>query len=493
MHLGERRPLPHLIGVFLIAGVALAGSVGLPPQAPPTRPLVIYLEDGPYVVTPLERNGVGYLRLVELLGELALPYTDATATGLFTIRGRAATLTLSRDSGSVSVDQTPMELTEPVLNEDGRWLVPVEFVESALARATGIGFTTTPMRIIADNVKSTPLEMEAASTDGITRLIIRLDESSNVRVQQDRERNLVTLNIDRAPLTPQLEALTYRDGSVRSVSFDDSDGRSRVVVETTPQVANVRLVPSNENRTFLLEFVLAAAPVEAVTVAPAPATGASTPDGIETTRLAPLRVLVIDAGHGGLDSGTSRHGVLEKDVSLVLARRLGATLEDRLDATIILTRDRDRALDLEDRAVIANQSRADLLISLHVGLSRDETESGGTVFVMKSLQPAPRRGGLFVPWYEAHLVGREGSRLFAQTLVERLSAQIPEWPFRAREAPLGVLASVATSAVVVELGNANNEDDLMRLADAAFQNRLIDAIVASVQAVGVRPTLQGAE
>jgi N-acetylmuramoyl-L-alanine amidase len=198
-------------------------------------------------------------------------------------------------------------------------------------------------------------------------------------------------------------------------------------------------------------------------------------------------VLVLDPGHGGLDSGTRVHGVLEKDLTLVLALRLRATLQARLNATIILTREQDRALDIEDRSAIANQSRADLLISLHVGYSEDETESSGAVFVMKSPQstsPGPRNA-FFVPWYEAHLDSRDASLTFATTLRQRLSANVPEWPVAVREAPLAVLASVTSAAVVVELGNANNPADLARLATPTFQNRVIEAIVESVQAIGV--------
>lgn len=462
------------------------------PQAAGRNPIVVYLEDGPWVVTPLERDGTEYLPLIDLIRRLALPYTDATATSTLTIRGPIAILTLQADGG-LRIDDEPVELDRPVLNEDGRWLVPTEFLTRALGRATGFGFRVSPARIIAANVPSTTLGMEATAADGITRLTLHLGQSSNVRVQQDRDANRVTLSIDRAPLVPEAEQLDYRDGAVRSVSFEDNDGNPRVVVATTAEVAGVRLVPSDENRTFFLELVTASSPAAPVTVAPLPAEPPPATDRIESTRLDPVRVIVIDAGHGGLDTGTHVHGVFEKDVTLNLARRLQATLEDRLNATIILTRDQDRALDIDDRVAIANQSRADLLVSLHVGLSPDPTESGGSVFVMKPISQSSAPVGtslLFVPWFEAYRPGLGASRRLAATLVDRLSEQIPEWPFAVREAPLGILASATTASVAVELGNANNPDDLIRLADPGFQNRVIDAIVASMQTTGAE-TVRG--
>lgn len=473
--------------LLAILTLAALGAITLSfPQGTGRSPVVVYLEDGPWVVTPLERDGTDYLPLVDLIRRLALPYTDATASGTLTIRGPIATLTV-RTADGVRIDDEPAELDRPVLNEDGRWLVPTEFLTLALGRATGFGFRVSPARIIAANVPSTTLGMEATSSDGITRLTLRLGQSSNVRVQQDRNANRVTVSIDRAPLIPEAERLDYRDGAVRSVFFEDNDGNPRVVVATTPQVAGVRLVPSDENRTFFLELVTASAPAAPVTVAPPPAETPPATDRIESTRLDPLRVIVIDAGHGGLDAGTHVHGVLEKDITLNLARRLQATLEDRLNATIILTRNQDRALDIGDRVAIVNQSRADLLVSLHVGFSPDATESGGSVFIMKPIsQPSAPEGAslLFVPWFEAYRPGLGASRRLATTLVDRLSEQIPEWPFAVREAPLGILASATTASIAVELGNANNPDDLIRLADPGFQNRVIDAIVASVQTTG---------
>lgn len=464
------------------------------PQETPRAPVVVYLEDGPWVVTPLERDGTDYFPLVELVRRLALPYTDATATGTLTIRGPLSTLTI-RTADDVRIDDEPVELDRPVLNEDGRWLASAEFMTRALARTTGFGFRVSPTRIIAANVASTTLGMEAAAADGLTRLTLRLGQSSNVRVQQDRDANRVTLSIDRAPLVPEAEQLDYRDSAVRSVAFEDNDGNPRVVVATTPQVAGVRLVPTDENRTFYLELVTASAPEAPIRVAPPPLEPPLATDRIESTRLEPLRVIVIDAGHGGLDAGTHVHGVLEKDVTLNLARRLRATLEDRLNATIILTRDQDRALDIDDRVAIANQSRADLLVSLHVGFSPDASESGGSVFVMKPISQAPASAptSLFVPWYEAYRPGLAASRRLAATLVARLSEQIPEWPFAVREAPLGILASATTASVAVELGNANNPDDLTRLADSRFQNRIIDAIVGSIQTPGNAPVAQPAQ
>jgi N-acetylmuramoyl-L-alanine amidase len=107
---------------------------------------------------------------------------------------------------------------------------------------------------------------------------------------------------------------------------------------------------------------------------------ARTADG-ETSliRALGLRInrIVIDAGHGGHDSGTlGVDGIEEKDVVLDVALRLGRMLHDRLGAEIIYTRSDDTFIPLETRTAIANKAQADLFLSIHANSSSDETARG---------------------------------------------------------------------------------------------------------------------
>ncbi len=80
--------------------------------------------------------------------------------------------------------------------------------------------------------------------------------------------------------------------------------------------------------------------------------------------------IVVDAGHGGWDLGTvGKRGLLEKDLVLEIAQRLGKLLESRLGAEVILTRNADNYIPLDSRAEIANQSQADLFVSVHANYS----------------------------------------------------------------------------------------------------------------------------
>ena len=116
---------------------------------------------------------------------------------------------------------------------------------------------------------------------------------------------------------------------------------------------------------------------------------ASTPTGHEAeptslgdrslTRTLGLKIgrIVIDAGHGGHDTGTiGPDGLMEKDLVLDVALRLGRLLETRLGADVIYTRDDDTFIPLETRTAIANEHQADLFISIHANSSSDPSARG---------------------------------------------------------------------------------------------------------------------
>jgi len=87
--------------------------------------------------------------------------------------------------------------------------------------------------------------------------------------------------------------------------------------------------------------------------------------------------IVVDAGHGGHDTGTiAANGLTEKDLVLDVAQRLGRLLQTRMGAEVVYTRSDDSFVPLETRTAIANQEQADLFISIHANSSGDRTARG---------------------------------------------------------------------------------------------------------------------
>jgi len=141
-----------------------------------------------------------------------------------------------------------------------------------------------------------------------------------------------------------------------SVSLEPNPYRLLVEVRkigVTPKGA-VNLFPNAEADKKLLAIVV-----------PPP-----TKEDLQLRARVPKLRIVVDAGHGGWDLGTvGRRGLLEKDLVLEIAQRLGKLLESRLGMEVIYTRQDDNYIPLDERAVIANQAQADLFVSVHANYS----------------------------------------------------------------------------------------------------------------------------
>ena len=98
-----------------------------------------------------------------------------------------------------------------------------------------------------------------------------------------------------------------------------------------------------------------------------------------------IKTVVLDAGHGGKDTGAiSKNGVIkEKDITLSVALKLGKMINSNYpDVKVVYTRKRDEYIELSKRAEIANRNKADLFISIHVNSQKGTTATGTETFVM---------------------------------------------------------------------------------------------------------------
>jgi len=475
---------PAILGavMFIFGGLIRAADANFP----------IYFPNSKVVVKAETFNRVTYLPLKEIIEHMGLPYTDALALETLTIRSGNNRLVVTKNSALISYNDQIVLLPNPILREDGRWLVPLEFLTTGLTRLTGTEFRYRPgtSRIFADNVDAPELEMNAQTLGPITRLTIRCGAALKLDVKRDDQRAVVS--IDHAPVDPARERLDLRDRLLRSVAFDDSNGEPKILLEITRDVADVRITPAENNRIFFVDLLRRGEPItEAVPPSlDAPATSPK-PDTAPVERR--VRVIVIDPGHGGMDVGTHNATFSEKDITLVLARKLRSALQMRLGTTVLLTRDSDIALDNEARSAVANNNQANLFISLHTGYSANKLDSGSSIFVMTEnfgnafTTTGTARDQLFLPWYLGYRIHRQGSTAAAAIFQEELSKAIPGWKFPVRTAPLAVLSSATMPSLLLEIGNLNNAMASQTLMDNAFQTRLAGTIADAVQRFSESP------
>src|SRR4029077_7780593 len=101
-------------------------------------------------------------------------------------------------------------------------------------------------------------------------------------------------------------------------------------------------------------------------------------------RTANLQTMVIDAGHGGEDAGVhGAKGALEKQITLEVARRLKTLVETQLGVRVVMTRDDDRAITPDERDAVANNSKADLFLSIHANGALSPAVTGAEVYYLR--------------------------------------------------------------------------------------------------------------
>jgi len=210
------------------------------------------------------------------------------------------------------------------------------------------------------------------------------------------------------------------------------------------------------------------------------------------------KVVVIDAGHGGHDPGA--HGALglEKDINLAAALALKAKLESAGRYKVVMTRDADVYVPLEDRVRVAQRADADLFISLHSDSGPDPALKGAGVYTLSD--KAFARATRFVKaddWYmKASLTSDPGvsdilfdltqratknrSAAFAESLVTDLDGRTPLLRRSHRSAGFMVLLAPDVPAVLLEMGFISNPQDEQRLRDPEQRAQLVDAVAASI-------------
>lgn len=219
--------------------------------------------------------------------------------------------------------------------------------------------------------------------------------------------------------------------------------------------------------------------------------------------LSPLRTIVIDAGHGGKDVGAvGPHGTYEKDVNLQVARGLADLLNAEGRFRVVLTRNDDRFLTLQERSSIANKAKADLFISVHCNAGLNPASSGFEIYFLS--EKATDDEAAAVARRENAVIELEGLGGKARGKVEELlwalarnehinesstvAAHIARQAGKrlgsqnrgVKQAGFYVLRGTSMPAVLVESAFITNSKEEGLLRSSRYQQRIIDAVYAGL-------------
>jgi N-acetylmuramoyl-L-alanine amidase len=211
--------------------------------------------------------------------------------------------------------------------------------------------------------------------------------------------------------------------------------------------------------------------------------------------------IVIDAGHGGHDTGTiGPNGLLEKDLVLDVALRLGRLLEARLGAEVIYTRDDDTFIPLETRTAIANEHQADLFISVHANSSQDESARGVETYYLnftsnpEALEVAARENAVSeksihelqdlvkkITLKEKIEESRELASDVQLSLYTGLSAKSPTLRNRGvKKAPFVVLIGANMPSILAEISFVSNPVDEKKLETSEYRQKIAESLYKGI-------------
>jgi N-acetylmuramoyl-L-alanine amidase len=322
----------------------------------------------------------------------------------------------------------------------------------------------------------------------------------------DPDRIIIDLHSSAAPseksgATPKVDRIPITHGA--TVEKQDTPARARSIggpdksaTMSLPEISDPIVPMTNPSQTVAQSQAAAAAQALSAKIEAKEAAGG------------PIKRIVIDPGHGGHDTGTiSANGMREKDLVLDVGRRLKNYIKSSYpEIEVIMTRDSDRFVALEERTAIANSRRADLFISIHANASPSRVASGVETFFLspdrapaEDLQAAARENARLAsdkasdkpePMFASVTVGnrvsesKELARYIQAGLVRGIGAASPRTAMNrgVKHAPFVVLLGAAMPSVLAEVSFLSNPKDEALLQTGQFRERVAASLFAGLNA-----------
>lgn len=491
--------------VVAAAGAAVPGGGAAPAAQPPAAGVTVVSPAGRSQIDTVDHDGHAMIALGDLARLFPIELDEDSRTGALSLVAGDAVIILTPDQQLVSVDGRLVSLRAAPRRVGGRWLAPLDFLDRALAPAypEPLEFRSQSRLLIAGGLRVPRVAARYLTGVGDDQLRLEVTPATEHTIDERADRLVVTFEADDLDLVrlPRLrgDLATAFERTVGSPGVAVRFGRAFDSYGVFSEPAR------NGGATLVIELrgVRAAAGAAPAPTPPRPAPAPADPLP-DFSRGPAVRMVAIDPGHGGADSGSrGPNGVLEKDVTLGVAQRLRSMLENRLGLRVVLTRERDETVDLDTRTAIANSNKADLFISLHANASARPAATGTEVFYLgideygaeaqelaeRDVQPVPVVGGGSrridpVLWETAQILYVERSARLAGVVEAELRQRVAMSPRPVQPAPFRVLVGANMPAVLVELGSLASPEHERRLAGERFRNAVADALLAGIRRFG---------
>ena len=489
------RSIPRIFAATLAFVITLAAIISSQTAQPPS--LTLLSKDGRRTV-PLTVAGDQELVALEDLAPAFQLTIREDALGAITVSYKGKTIVLTLDQALASVSGRLVSLPAPPTRNGRRWLVPIEFISRALGLIydARLDLRKPSRLLVIGDLRVPRVNARLEALGNAARLTIDTTPRALSTVSQDGEHLTIKFDADAldaaGPLLPPQGAQSL----VQAVRVADP---TTLAVDLGPRFSGFRSTsqPGDTSARLVIDFVAQADMAPAQPPPPTPQLPPDLPITFGQSASA-FHTIAIDPGHGGEDEGVkSAEGAKEKDLTLAIARRAKGVIEARLGLRVLLTRDDDRTVPLDDRTSMANNNKADLFISLHMNGSLRPATSGAAIFCAafdKDAAQAASVGGTerlptfgggsrdieMVPWDLAQTRHLDRSEAFAGLVEQQFRDRVPLTTRPIDRAQLRVLESANMPAVLVELGYLTNPEQAKLLGSDGFQSTAVQAMYEAI-------------
>jgi N-acetylmuramoyl-L-alanine amidase len=512
-------------GLCVIAVVLVLASGPHAQGSAPASPLTLVTRDGRRPVPTTILNNQEFIALDDLASLFQLAVREDALAGGVTVSYKGRTIVASADQPMASVNGRVITLPAAVARVGRRLLVPIDFITRALAPIydSPIDLRRASRLLVVGAIRVARVVVRIDAVGPPMRATVEITPALLASVMFDAGRVLVRVEADILDAAPAPAPA----GLIDQIQLGNQTTTIVFALNPRAGIPRVSTTTTTESTRVTIEVPLAAQSQETSAapppqpLPPAPGTPATAPPAtpppadalppLPGQRTARLQTMVIDPGHGGEDAGVhGPKGTLEKEVTLGVSRRLKTLIETRLGVRVILTRDDDRGISPDGRDAIANNSKADLFLSLHVNGAPSPAVKGAEVYYLRldragedvrrntaaSELVLPAVGGGtrpidVIPWDLAQASHVDTSSRFASMLEEELEKHASMGPRPLQQAPMRVLSGVNMPAALVEIAYLTNAEQERTVQSADFQGGVAQAIFDAI--VRFRSYLEAAE
>jgi N-acetylmuramoyl-L-alanine amidase len=468
--------------ILLCAAVLLAATFVAHVDSAEPKKLVVYAPNTTYSVDVIDRKGTEYVGLVELLeplGRVEAKLDGKTwaldfASGSRTSHGRF------RDGKKdAELPSGKLNLRSNFFTQDSHGYVPLDNLQEVVAQIAGI---QTQLHAPTRHLYLGGVGIHYSAEIRKNRLVLSF--TSPVAPAISSEGDVLRLTFTRDPLLSSgNDAQDFKDAAIQSTSFAETNSGAELIVRgNTPLVAN----SSDGGRTLTISPPAAvqtstpSQPAQSVatpqvqTPPPKPETPLP-PPSVLAPAAKPAFLVVIDAAHGGEDTGaTLAPKVFEKDVTLSLSRRIAHELQNR-GIQVTQLRNSDVAISPDQRAVSTNTSHAAIYVSVHAST----IGHGARIFTSLIPPTTVAAGRTFIPWDAAQSQYLDRSSAVSGSIAFECNRK--QLAVKALQGSVSPLNNIATAAVALEV--APLDSSVESLSSADYQQNLAVAVANGIAAI----------